>query len=150
MGCCLNCSFCPKLRYFTEQNWPKGGRHGNEFLVSSNKKRPLKTVRVQKVDAKNEVICIFSMFPSWGMVFKLSKKVHILQYGGDLSKKLRSVKAICIYSSESSHYTLSKNDMVYRGLSHCSWDISNWNVERDADSVQTYKVLGFHTLIPPK
>ena len=93
--------------------------------------------RVQNVDAKNEVTCIFSMFPSWVMVLKLSKKVHILQYCGDLSKKLRSVKAICIYSSESSHYTLSKNNMVYRGLSHCSWDINNWNIERDADSVET-------------
>ena len=68
------------------------------------------------------------------MVLKLSKKVHFLQFCADLSKKSKSVKAIYIYASESSHYTLSENDMVYRGLSHRSWDISNENIKKDADS----------------
>ena len=31
----------------------------------------LQTVRVEKVDEKNEVICLVSMFPSWVMVCKL-------------------------------------------------------------------------------
>ena len=85
----------------------------------------LQTVRLEKVDEKNRVICLVSMFPSWVMVLKLSKKVHFLQFCADLSKKSKSVKAIYIYASESSYYTLSENDMVYRGLSHRSWDISN-------------------------
>ena len=34
----------------------------------------LQTVRAEKVDEKNGVICLVSMFPSWVMVFKLSKK----------------------------------------------------------------------------
>ena len=34
-------------------------------------------------------------------------------------------QAIYIYASESSHSTFSENDMVYRGLSHRSWDISD-------------------------
>ena len=29
-------SFCPKLRYFTDQNESKGGPHENEFWVFSN------------------------------------------------------------------------------------------------------------------
>ena len=58
------------------------------------------------------------------MVRKLSKKVYFLQVCADLSKKSKSVKAIYIYASESSHYTLSENGMVYRGLNHRSWDIS--------------------------
>ena len=58
------------------------------------------------------------------MVCKLSKKVH-LQFCADLSKKSMSAKAIYIYASESSHYTLSENAMVYIGLTHCSQDISN-------------------------
>ena len=85
----------------------------------------LQTVRAEKVDEKNGVICLVSMFPSWVMVFKLSKKGHFLQFCADLSKKSKSVKAIYIYASESSHYTLSENGMVYRGLSHHSWDISD-------------------------
>ena len=41
------------------------------------------------------------------MVRQLSKKVQFLQFCADLSKKSKSVKAIYIYASESSHYTLS-------------------------------------------
>ena len=48
------------------------------------------------------------------------EKGHFLRFCADLSKKSKSVKAIYIYASESSHYTLSENAMVYRGLSHCS------------------------------
>ena len=82
----------------------------------------LRTVTVKKVDDKNVVICLVSVSPSWVMIYKLSKKVHFLQFCADLSKKSRSVKAIYIYASESSHYTLSEKAMVY---SHRSWDISN-------------------------
>ena len=54
------------------------------------------------------------------MVFKLSKKVHFLQFCADLSKKAISAEAVYIYASESSHYTLSENAMVYRSLDHRS------------------------------
>ena len=83
------------------------------------------TVRTEKVDEKNRVICLASMFPSWVLVFKLSKKVYLLQFCADLNKKPESVKAIYIYASERSHYILSENDMVYKGSTHRSWDISN-------------------------
>ena len=85
----------------------------------------LQTIRVEKVDEKIGVICLVSVFPTWFMVCKLSKKVHFLQFCADLSKKSKSVEAIYIYASESSHYTPSENAMIYRGLSHRSWDISN-------------------------
>ena len=85
----------------------------------------LQTVRVEKVDEKNGVICLVSMFPSWVMVHQLSKKVHFLQFCADLSKKSKSIKAIYIYASESSLSTLSENGMVYRDPSHRLWDISN-------------------------
>ena len=54
------------------------------------------------------------------MVLKLLKKVHFLQFCADLIKKPKSAKAIYIYASEKSHYTLSENVMVFRGLSHRS------------------------------
>ena len=84
----------------------------------------LQTVRAEKADEKNGVICLVSMYPSWVMVRKLPKKEHFLQFYADVSKKPKSVKAIYIYASERSHYTLSENGMVYRGPSHRSWDIT--------------------------
>ena len=103
MGCHIKMNF----RYFQIQKWM------------------LQTVGVEKVNEKNGVICLVSMLPSWVMVLKLSKKVHFLQFCADLSQKPKSVKAIYIYGSENFHYSLSENDMVYRGLSHRSWDISD-------------------------
>ena len=85
----------------------------------------LQTIRAEKVDEKNGVIYLVSMFLSWVIVRKLSKNVQFLQSFADLSKKSKSVEAIYRYASESSHYTLSENSMIYRGLSHHSWDIRN-------------------------
>ena len=68
---------------------------------------------------KNGVICLASMFSTQVMVCKLSKKVNFLQFCADLSNKSRS-KSIYIYTSESSHYTLSENTIAFRGLSHRS------------------------------
>ena len=107
----------------------------------------LQTVRAWNVDEKNEVICLVSISPSWVMVFKLSKKGHFLQFCADLSNKSKSLKAIYIYASEGSHYTLLENLIVYRGLRHLSWDINDYNIEKDADSAE---ILRFQTLISPK
>ena len=68
----------------------------------------LQTVRVEKVDKKNGVICLASMVPSWVMVLKLPKKVHFLQFCTDLSEK----KAIYICGSKSFCYGLSENYMA--------------------------------------
>ena len=60
----------------------------------------LQTVRAEKVDEKIGVIGLVSMFPTWVMVCKLSKKVHFWQFCADLSKKSKSVEAIlhiCIW-----------------------------------------------------
>ena len=80
----------------------------------------LQTVRAEKVDEKNGVICIVSMFLSLVMVLKFSEKLKFLQFRADLIKKPKSIKTILIYASESSYQTLSENDMVYWGLSHRS------------------------------
>ena len=91
----------------------------------------LQTVRVKKVDKKyNEIICLVLMFSSWVMALKFGRKVHFLQIFAEFSKKPKSVKEIFILH----HYTLSGNDMVYRGLSHRSWDILD--IKKDAESVE--------------
>ena len=64
------------------------------------KKRMLQTVRAEKLDKKIRVICLVSMFLTWVMACKLSKKMHFLQFCADLSKKYKSVEAIHIYVSE--------------------------------------------------
>ena len=93
----------------------------------------LQTVTVENVDEKNGIICLGYVLHSWVMVCKLSKNVHFLQFCADVSKISKSVKAIYIYVSESSHYSLSENAMVYRGLSHSSWDISKSKYQKDVD-----------------
>ena len=85
----------------------------------------LQTFRAEKLDKKYGVISLVSIFSSRVMVLKLPKKVHFMQFCAYLSKKPKSVKAIYIHASESSHYTLLENDIVYRGLKHRSRDISN-------------------------
>ena len=77
------------------------------------------------------------MFPSW-VWFSIVEKCVFLQYCSDSSKKFNSITAIYIYASEISYYSLSENDMVYRGLSHRSRDISNYNIKKDADSAEIY------------
>ena len=74
----------------------------------------------KKVDRKKVFICLFFILISWIMVLKLSKKVHLLQLFDDFSYKPKSAYAIYTYASESSHYNLSENGMVYRVLSQRS------------------------------
>ena len=76
----------------------------------------LQKVRAEKVGEK---MGSFVQFPCSLPGFRslnCQKKVHFLQFCADLSKKPKSVKAIYINASKSSHYTLSENGMVYRCL----------------------------------
>ena len=95
----------------------------------------LQAVRGEKVDEQNGIICLVSMFPSW-VWLSITEKSVFLQFCTGPSKKSNSITAIYIYASESSYYSLSENDMVYRGLSHRSWDISNYNIRKDVDSAE--------------
>ena len=69
-------SFCPKLSYFADQNGPKEEPHENEFWQFSKTKMSVTNTWSGKIRWKNRFICLASMFPSWVMALKLSKKVH--------------------------------------------------------------------------
>ena len=97
------------------------------FEYFQTQKWILQTVRSEKVDEKNRVICLVSMFPSWVMVLKLSKKVQVLQFCADLSKKSKSIKATSMYASERSRYALSENGIVYCAMTYYFGDISIWS-----------------------
>ena len=45
-----------------------------------------------------------------------------------------------IYPSESSHHILSENDVIYRCLSYCSWEISYENTKKDAGSAEILQI----------
>ena len=66
------------MRYFTDQNGPKGGPQENAFWLFSITKMNVQTAKVEKTDEKNGVICLVFMLPSRVMVLKLSKKVDFL------------------------------------------------------------------------
>ena len=78
-------AFAQKLRYFTDQNGPKGVPW--KWILSIFKFKNECYKQSRKSSWKNGAICIVSMFPSPVMVLKLSKKVHFLQFCTDLSKK---------------------------------------------------------------
>ena len=149
---CPNRQVLPKIEVFYRPEWTKRGDHIKiNFDYFQIKKWMLQTVRAEKLDKKIVVIGLISMFPTWVMVCKLSKKVHFLQFCADLSEKSKSVEAIYIYASESSHYTLSENAVIYRSLSHCSWDISDYNIKKRCwISRNSSKILRLQTLIPLK
>ena len=72
---------------------------------------------------KNGVICLVSMFPSWVMVLKLSKKVYFLQFCTDLKKKFKSIKAIYMYASERSRYALSQSGIFCYAITYYFGDL---------------------------
>ena len=79
-----------KYEYLT----PAGGQNINEFWVFSNSEMNATTIRAEKVDGKNGLICQVSIFSSSAMVVKLSKKGYFLQFCAYLSKKSKYIKAI--------------------------------------------------------
>ena len=71
------------------------------------------TIKAEKGDGKNGVICLGSIFISTVMILKLSKNMHFLQFCANLSKKPQYTKATYIFASESTRCALSKNGIVY-------------------------------------
>ena len=73
----------------------------------------LQTVRVEKVDEKNAVICLVSMFHSWVMVLKLSKKCIFWNFVLTSAKNLTVLKQFT-YMHLKVLITLLENDMVIK------------------------------------
>ena len=72
-------SFWPKIEDQTRKD-----QRGDHMKMNSEyfqiQRSILQTVRSGKVDEKNGVICLVSIFPSWVMVLKLSKEVHFCNF----------------------------------------------------------------------
>ena len=92
----------------------------------------LQTVRSEKVDEKNGVICLVSMFLSWVMVLKLSKECISCNFVLNSARNLSLLKQFTymhftFYMSERSRYTLSENGIVYYAITYCFRDITVWS-----------------------
>ena len=143
-------SFCPKLRYITDQTGPKRGPHENEFDYFQIQKWMLQTVRVEKVDEKNGVIRLVPMFPSWVMILKLPKKVNCLQFCADLSKKTKPVK----------QFTYMHLKVIIILLQKMIWFVGAWATIHEILAIKisikmltqqkSNKILRLQTLIYPK
>ena len=85
--------FCPKLRYFTDQNGPKGGPHKNKFWLFSNTKMNVTSSYSRRSRWKKKwVIFLFSMCLFWVMVLKISRRVHFSNFVLILSRHLSLLK----------------------------------------------------------
>ena len=91
----------------------RGNPMKTNFNIFQIQKWISQTVRAQKVDEKNGVICLVSFFPSWVMVLKSPNIVHFLQICADLSKKSKSIKAIYLYPSKRPYHALSENSRYW-------------------------------------
>ena len=81
------------------------------------------TIIAEKVDGKNWVICLGSIFPFRVMVLELSKNVQYLQFCADPSKKSKYIKATYMYASERARCALSENGIVYYAMIYSFGDI---------------------------
>ena len=86
----------PKSRYFA------GDPMKINFDNFQMKKWVSETVRAQKADEKNGVICLVFMSTFWVMLLKLSKIVSFLHFFVDFSNKSKTVIAVYVYAFESS------------------------------------------------
>ena len=83
----------------------------------------LQTVRAEKLDKINWVICPVSMFPSWVMVFKLSKKVHFCNFVLTSARNLSLLKQFTYMPTGRLRYVLSENGIAYYTMAYCFGDI---------------------------
>ena len=87
-------SLCPKFRYFTDQNRPKGEPHESEFWPITNIKMNVTNSYSRRSRWKNGAICLVSILSSWVMVLKLFRKVHFVQFCAEPSQMPKCVKTI--------------------------------------------------------
>ena len=105
------------------------------------------TVRAQKVDEKNGVICLISFFLSWDVVLKLPKLVHFFQIYADLSRRPKHIKAIYSYPSERPNHALSENTIFYRVPKLTAHEILKNKISRKVLTQQNNNIHQLQTLI---
>ena len=104
------CHVAHVITNFANQNkMQKAGRHGTKLWRSRNAETKCITDRAQKVDEKNEVICLIIIFIPRVMVIEMSRMAHFFVFPADCSKKSVIVCVKHLNSSERSYLALSEN-----------------------------------------
>ena len=80
----------------------------------------------RKKDGKNEVSFLVSMFPSWVMVIKLSKKVNFCNFVMTLARSLSLLKQFT-YMHLKGVITHSQKMVLFIMLTYCFGDITVWS-----------------------
>ena len=62
------------------------------FKYFQIQKWSLQAGTAEKVDEKNGVVCVVFIFPSWVMIFKLSRKVRFFKFVLNSAKKPKMLK----------------------------------------------------------
>ena len=140
-------SFCSKLRYFTDQN--DKSRCHMKMNFDYFQKWMLQIVRMEKVDEKNELICLVFMFFSWVVVFHLSKKVNLLQFCADISKKA-SIKAIYIFNIKVLTTLFQKIIWFVRVWAIIHEKLVNKISKQMLFQLEFHKIIWLRTLMSPK
>ena len=95
----------------------------------------LQTVKAEKVNEKNGVICLVSMFPFWVMVLKLSKKLQFfLQFFTNLTRNLSLLKQFTHSISKVSSRTFRKwywvNIFIDILIGNISWTVAQTSINQ--------------------
>ena len=99
---------------------------------------------------KNEVICLVFKFPSWVMALNLSRKVHLLQFCTDFSKKPKSVKAIYIFHPKVLT-TFFQKMICFIEVWATLYEILAIKISKNMMTQQKFnKIVWFRTLMSPK
>ena len=85
-------AYTSKILVLCRPELTKEGPHGNGFSNFQIQKWVLQTVRAQKVDGKNGIIFLISIFLSWVMVLKLPKIVHVFKFVLTSARNLNILK----------------------------------------------------------
>ena len=103
--------FTSKIQAFCRPDWTKGWTPWKWIRYFSATK--VNITNSSESRWKNGVISLVTFLPSWIMVLKLPKIVHILQICADLSNKSKSSKSTYLYLSEIErpHHAISENSM---------------------------------------
>ena len=90
-------SFWPKIEVFYRPEWTKRGTT-SKWILSIFKFRNEYYSQIGKSIWKKGVICLVSMFPSWVVVLKLSKKVYFCNIVLTSARNLSLLEQFtCIY-----------------------------------------------------
>ena len=135
--------------FFKSMMWVKRGTTWKQILtIFKYKNKYYKQSR--KSSRKNEIICIVFKFPFWVMALNSSRKVNVLPFCADFSRKPKSVKAIYIFHLKVLT-TLFQKMIWFIGVWATFYEILAIKISKNMLTQQKFnKIIWFLILTSPK